>query len=83
VSCSPLESVVQSLNGYSEYSNSHLGKETVVCTYMVRSYPVSVQCHVMPTKLVNFKTNGFGVTLGMGWISIYNTCVDQELHGQY
>jgi hypothetical protein len=50
--------------------------KTVVCTYMVRSYLVSMQGHVMPTKLVNFKTGGFGVTLAMGWISIYSTCVD-------
>jgi hypothetical protein len=46
-----------------------LVRKTVVCTYMVRSYLVSVQ-GVMPTKLVNFKTGGFG------WISIYSTCVD-------
>ena len=48
----------------------------VVCTLVVRRFPVTIKGHIMPANLVIFEMNGFDVILGMDWLSIYHACVD-------
>jgi hypothetical protein len=65
----------------SEWMDVHLAVATligkiVVCTFIVKSCPISMQAHIMPANRVVIEMSGFDVILGQDWLSIYHACVD-------